>query len=105
MHLIKLLTEPDSDYYFECRRKWRSLKRRTMTNLTAIRSAGHARAIRARDSFLSRHPELRRLQDEIDKKLRGAESSHNRLVIIHSLMMESFFRLQGKLQAITRKKR
>ena len=74
-----------------------------MTNLTSIQSDGHARAIRARDSFLACHPELKRLQDEIDNKLRGAASSHNRLVIIHNLMMESFLELHGKLQAFTRK--
>ncbi len=76
-----------------------------MPNLVSVQSQTHAKAIQARDSFLSSHPELKRIQDDIDKKLRGADSSHNRLVIIHTLMMESFLKLHGKLQSITGKTR
>jgi len=39
------------------------------------------------NAFLKEHPELKPLQEEIDKRLEGAGNQNNRLVIIHQMMM------------------
>ncbi|MEW6532983.1 MAG: DUF3135 domain-containing protein [Thermodesulfobacteriota bacterium] len=78
-----------------------------MSKLQIVKSDVHAQAIKERDEFLDSHPELKALQAEIDKRLDNAQSPHNRLVLIHDLMMKSFRELhvklgllaQGKLQA------
>jgi hypothetical protein len=71
-----------------------------MAHLATIRNEQHAKALLARDRFLERHPELRGLQRRIDDKLRKAGSDHNRLVLIHTWMMDSFFELFSKLQPL-----
>jgi len=71
-----------------------------MADVKPIRSARHEEAIEERDRFLRRHPELRTLQDKIDFRLEGAQSSHNRLVLIQSLMMDSLRELDNELQSL-----
>lgn len=71
-----------------------------MAHLVTIRNEQHARALLARDRFLKRHPDLRGLQRRIDDKLRKAGSDHNRLVLINTWMMDSFFELFRKLQSL-----
>lgn len=68
----------------------------------AVESKAHAGALKNRDSFLAEHPELAELQREIDEKLEKADSDHNRLVLISDLMMESFMKLDARLQDIRR---
>ncbi len=73
-----------------------------MPKLEAVSSQKHAEALSERDRFLKSHPSLTSLQDKIDRKLAGAQSEHNRLVLIHQLMMDSFRELDAKLQSIRR---
>ena len=71
-----------------------------MAYLATIRNEQHAKALLARDRFLKLHPELRGFQRRIDDKLRKAGSDHNRLVLIHTWMMDSFFELFRKLRSL-----
>lgn len=68
----------------------------------SVKSKDHAGALLNRDRFLEEHPELAALQREIDEKLEKADTGHNRLVLISDLMMESFMKLDAKLQGIRR---
>ncbi|MBI5572414.1 MAG: DUF3135 domain-containing protein [Desulfomonile tiedjei] len=69
-----------------------------MDHLSSVRSPQHAEALKERDRFLFAHPELANLQKQIDRRLKGATTEHNRLVLIHRLMMDSFIELDEKLQ-------
>lgn len=69
-----------------------------MRNLCPIKTEEHARALEERDRFLREHPELAHLQSSIDEKLGNASTSHNRLVIIHTLMMDAFREMDKRLQ-------
>lgn len=69
-----------------------------MSKLQAIKSESLAQAVEARDRFLDEHPELKNLQQEIDQRLDGAETDHNRLVMMNELMMDSFLKLDNKLK-------
>lgn len=69
-----------------------------MRNLSTVKTEGHARALKERDRFLSDHPELGKLQGDIDRKLGTASTEHNRLVIIHDLMMDAFEEMDERLQ-------
>jgi hypothetical protein len=71
-----------------------------MSKLHAIKSELLADAVRERDRFLEDHPELQDLQKKIDQRLNGAETDHNRLVLMNQLMMESFLKLDEKLQSL-----
>jgi len=71
-----------------------------MDHLSAVKSRQHAEALKERDRFLSTHPELENLQKQIDRRLKGATTGHNRLVLIHRLMMDSFIELNKKLQSL-----
>ncbi len=71
-----------------------------MAHLFPVKSETFAAALSARDRFLSAHPELKALQQTIDARLKSASSNHNRLVVIHELMMEAFLELNSKLQSI-----
>jgi hypothetical protein len=71
-----------------------------MAKVIPIESSRSARALRERDSFLRKHPELKPLQREIDEMLRKAGSRHNRLVMIRNLMMDSFQDLNDRLQSM-----
>jgi uncharacterized coiled-coil DUF342 family protein len=71
----------------------------------AVESEAHAGALRDRDRFLAEHPELAHLQKEIDDKLEKAESNHNRLVMISNLMMESFMKMDARLQDLRRNRK
>lgn len=71
-----------------------------MARLTIVQSSPEAQALKERDRFLDEHPELRRLQSEIDHKLQNAESDHNRLVLLHKMMMESFTKMNQNLQKL-----
>ena len=73
-----------------------------MSRVFLIRSTEHAEAVKERDRFLSAHPELKPLQEEIDKRLHSAVSDHNRLVMVHELMMEAFLKLDGILQSLAK---
>jgi len=74
-----------------------------MAHLAVIRDEQHARALAARDRFLKLHPELKGFQRKIDEKLRKAGNDHNRLVMIHNWMMDSFYELFRKLQFLVGK--
>ncbi len=76
-----------------------------MRNLSSIKTEEHARALEQRDRFLQDHPELARLQSSIDHKLGNASTAHNRLVIIHNLMMDSFKEMDRRLQEVLGKRR
>jgi hypothetical protein len=69
-----------------------------MRNLSTVKTEEHARALKERDRFLSDHPELGKLQGDIDRKLGKASTEHNRLVIIHNLMMDAFKEMDQRLQ-------
>lgn len=71
-----------------------------MAHLFEVNNERHARALKERDRFLSTHPELRGLQKRIDERLKGAATGHNRLVLIHDLMMDSFLEMDRKLQVL-----
>jgi hypothetical protein len=71
-----------------------------MGEVIRIDSSRSARALKERDLFLSKHPELKPLQREVDDMLRKAGSRHNRLVMIRNLMMDSFLDLNDRLQSM-----
>ncbi|MGB6065050.1 MAG: hypothetical protein WBG50_09590 [Desulfomonilaceae bacterium] len=71
-----------------------------MGKVIRIESSRSAKALKQRDSFLDKHPELRPLQHEIDETLRKSGSRHNRLVLIHNLMMDSFLDMNDRLQSV-----
>ncbi len=71
-----------------------------MARLTIVQSPPEVEALKERDRFLDEHPELRRLQSEIDRKLQNAESDHNRLVLLHKMMMDSFVQMNQNLQRL-----
>jgi len=71
-----------------------------MGEVIRIESSRSARALKERDRFLSKHPELKPLQREVDDMLRKAGSTHNRLVTIHNLMMDSLLDLNDRLQSV-----
>ena len=71
-----------------------------MPHLSPIKTRQHAQALKERDQFLSDHPELRDLQKVIDERLEKASSDHNRLIVIHDLMMDALRRLDEKLQSL-----
>jgi hypothetical protein len=76
-----------------------------MPHLSTIKSDEHAKALLERDQFLLDHPELLSLQEKIDDRLKKADSTQNRLVVIHDLMMESFFKLDKQLKTLARELR
>lgn len=69
-----------------------------MAHLRIVKSNHQAEALKERDLFLREHPELRELQSRIDSKLENAESDHNRLILLHEMMMASFLELNERLQ-------
>jgi hypothetical protein len=71
-----------------------------MAKVIPIESSRLAKALRQRDNFLVKHPELKPLQRQIDEMLRKAGSTHNRLVMIRNLMMDSFLDLNNRLQSV-----
>jgi hypothetical protein len=46
------------------------------------------------NQFLADNPQLRPLQEEIDRHLNGAGNAHNRLVILKKLMMDKVKELE-----------
>jgi hypothetical protein len=76
-----------------------------MAHLFEVKGDLQADALRERDRFLGSHPELKELQDAIDSALSKADSSHNRLVVIHNMMMDSFLEMHQKLQDLIRRRR
>ncbi|MEW6137296.1 MAG: hypothetical protein AB1733_03615 [Thermodesulfobacteriota bacterium] len=73
-----------------------------MGKLSAVKTREHAAALRERDRFLSEHPELRGFQRDIDEMLGSAGSDHNRLVLIHNLMMDAVRKLDDQLHSLLR---
>lgn len=71
-----------------------------MSKVHTLRSQELTEALEERERFLNEHPELAKLQEDIDRRLKNAASDHNRLVVIHDLMMDSFLELDNKLQAL-----
>jgi len=71
-----------------------------MGEVIRIESSRSAKALKERDRFLCKHPELKPLQREVDYMLRKAGSTHNRLVMIHNLMMDSLLDLNDRLQSV-----
>ena len=76
-----------------------------MARLASVSSEEHANALKERDLFLDHHPELRVLQKEIDDRLEKATTDHNRLIVIKELMMESFLKMDRKLQQLAAARR
>jgi uncharacterized protein Yka (UPF0111/DUF47 family) len=52
------------------------------------------KAVEDLDRFLEEHPELKPLQEEIEKRLRGAGSIENRIDILRSMIDEKLFDLR-----------
>ena len=50
------------------------------------------------NQLLAESPHLRKMQEEIDLKLRQAGSQENRLVLVNEMMMDKFQELNQKLQ-------
>ncbi len=71
-----------------------------MGHLFEVNSERQAKALKERDRFLRSHPELRGFQKKIDDRLKGAATGHNRLVLIHDLMMDSFREMDRRLQTL-----
>jgi hypothetical protein len=71
-----------------------------MGEVIRIESSRSAKALKERDRFLADHPELKPLQREVDDMLRKAGSTHNRLVMIRNMMMDSFLDLNDRLQSM-----
>ncbi len=71
-----------------------------MAHLFSIKNDKQAHALKERDDFLRKHPELREFQRKIDERLRRAGSVHNRFVVIYDMMMDSFRELNAKLQEV-----
>ena len=71
-----------------------------MSGPVFVESDVHARALQERDRFLREHPEMKTLQEKIDRNLDKAHSRHNRLVTIQNLMMDAFLELDRKLQSV-----
>jgi hypothetical protein len=71
-----------------------------MGEVIRIESSRSAKALKERDRFLANHPELKPLQRDVDDMLRKAGSTHNRLVMIRNLMMDSFLDLNDRLQSM-----
>jgi hypothetical protein len=69
-----------------------------MANLVSITSGRHAQALKERDRFLNAHPQLEPLQRKIDHRLGNAKTEHNRLVLIHEMMMDSVKTLTDSLK-------
>jgi hypothetical protein len=69
-----------------------------MAHLFSVKNDNQVDALLERDLFLREHPELREFQRKIDERLRRAGSTHNRLVVIYEMMMDSFMELNTKLQ-------
>lgn len=76
-----------------------------MSKIHTLRSQELTEALEERERFLSEHPELEKLQKDIDRRLKNASTDHNRMVVIHDLMMDSFLELDNKLQALVSKLR
>ncbi len=55
------------------------------------------KAVGDRDRFLEEHPELKPLQEEIEKRLRSAGSIENRIAILRNMMDEKLFELRQAL--------
>jgi len=51
------------------------------------------KAVEARDRFLAEHPELASFQKEIERRLRNAGSTENRMTLLKSMMEEKLFEL------------
>jgi hypothetical protein len=73
-----------------------------MAHLVSITSERHAQALRERDRFLRAHPQLLPLQRKIDARLGNAQTEHNRLVLIHGMMMDSAKSLSDSLKVMVR---
>ncbi|HTY24244.1 MAG TPA: hypothetical protein VMC85_14010 [Desulfomonilaceae bacterium] len=71
-----------------------------MAHLYMVKTERQATALKRRDRFLREHPELREFQRKIDARLNGAGSDHNRLVLIHELMMDSLGNLSRELRSV-----
>lgn len=56
--------------------------------------------IEKRNALLKEKPELLELQQKIDDVLAGAGSSHNRMVLLKKMMMESVAELQKSLNEL-----
>ncbi len=57
--------------------------------------------LRERDRFLEEHPELRWLQDEIDRSLEDVESPEERMLILQEMLrvkLEELFREMSNLR-------
>lgn len=76
-----------------------------MAHLFEVKGHLQAEALQERDRFLFTHPELKDLQEAIDRALSKADTSHNRLVVIHNMMMDSFLEMHRKLQDLLKRRR
>ena len=57
--------------------------------------------IKARDALIKERPELEALQIELERRLRGAGTTHNRCLIIKQMMMESMNRLSEEMTELS----
>jgi hypothetical protein len=63
---------------------------------------GLSQAIAERDLFLERHPQLRQLQQEIDRMLDKAGTHQNRMAVLALLMESKLMELHSHLQGLNR---
>lgn len=63
-------------------------------------SAAIFKAKQELNQFLAEHPQYREMQKEIDIALKKAGSQHNRLAVIHTMMIRSLCKLNDALHGI-----
>jgi hypothetical protein len=71
-----------------------------MSKLFAVKTREHAEALLERDRLLFENPKLTSFQRQIDEMLDKAGSDHNRLVVIHNLMIEHMRKLAEELRLL-----
>lgn len=52
------------------------------------------------NEFLEQHPELRPMQEEIDRALAKAGNSNNRMSVLHGMMMDKVRELRDALNGV-----
>lgn len=52
------------------------------------------------NKFLQENPELKPMQAEIDKMLSGAGTQHNRMVLLHHMMMDKVKELSKAIKTL-----
>jgi hypothetical protein len=79
-------------------------RRNAMGQLLAIRNPSDSeslrKAIEERDRFLERNPNLKPYQREIERRMKNAGSSENRMAILSMMMQEKLMELKEQCGAL-----